>query len=732
MYRSLKGFVALALLAPVTDAIADGKLDTVVVTGGRDTGVPANTPSPTFGISSEQLQSITVVNPEDALKYTPNIHVRKRFIGDNNGVVSVRSTSSRQSARTLVYADGLLLSNFLGSDFSFPPRWSLVTADEIRRVDVLYGPFSARFSGNSIGSTVLISTAMPEHFTVSGGVQYFTQSFDLYGQDQSYDGSLDRLDTQSQPLSYLTATRSAVAAGPSDVPIRGAVPFTDQLGKTGYILGVNGEGVADNVNDQIKLKVTYDIRPSLQVGFTAVDWRQESDNATGSFLRAADGSLVNAGNVSIDGNQYTLATNSFAASNGESHRRLYGLSFRSSHQTGWNYSIVASRFDTVRDVAHAANQSGAGPGTLAFADGSGWTVLDAQADYRPDERVGSHAIAFGLHADRYELDNETWNSTDWRSDAVSTFNNAFAGQTETAAAFVQDTWSFAEWWSLTPGIRFERWRATDGMRALGAVALRYPQRSDAYWSPKLSLRRQLSERWSARFSLGKAYRMPTVSELFQGRVTGAALVNNDPNLQPERSFSKDLTLESGGEKTSLRLSLYEDDIRDALFSQTNTTVFPSVTNIQNVDRVRTRGVELAVAGREWLLPKLDVEASVAWNHARTLENDPNPASVGRYFYRIPDWRADLVGSYRWARWLTSSLAVRYSGRQYNTLDNTDIHPDTFGGTSRFLVVDARVGFALGARSTLNVGVENLNDDRYFVYHPYPGRTYHAEARFRFD
>ena len=47
------------------------------------------------------------------LRYLPSVEVRERFIGDRNGIVSTRTTGTLESARSLVYADGILLSNLL-------------------------------------------------------------------------------------------------------------------------------------------------------------------------------------------------------------------------------------------------------------------------------------------------------------------------------------------------------------------------------------------------------------------------------------------------------------------------------------------------------------------------------------------------------------------------------------------------------------------------------------------
>lgn len=720
-------------------------LERVVVTASKDeaVGIAPDTPGPTFGIDAAALDAFNVTNSEDALKYAPNLAVRRRFVGDNNSIVSVRSTSSRQSARTLVYADGLLLSNLLGSDFGFAPRWSAVAPAEIGRVDVLYGPYSAALPGNSLGASVLITTRMPTQFEADAGAQWLRQSFDLFRTRGDYDGShenayvgsrsgawsyllsLDHLKNSGQPLSFYTTALSSTPAGDGDVAVHGASPYVDQFGRRGYAFGVNGEGETRIDNTQLKLKLAYDFAPATRLSLSVVDWRQDSSNRTGSDLRDADGRVVSSGNIAVDGRRYVLPANAFAPGDGDGERRLYGLSFSSQNDDGWRYEATASLFDVARDVSATSAGAGEGAGQVTYGDGSGWRTFDLRVDRR---REGdAHALAFGYHYDRYVQDSRTFDAADWRARSLTAFDNAFAGKTQTQALFAQDAWRFAPSWKLVAGVRVERWRAFDGRRAQDATRIDYAARSDTYWSPKLALERELDAGWNVRLSLGRAVRLPTVGELFQGRITGGALVNNDPNLKPERSFSKDLTVERALETGTLRFSLYEDDVRDALFSQTNTTVFPTVTNIQNVDRVRTRGQEVAWDVQD-LVAGFDLGLSAAHNDARTLANANNPASVGKRFYRIPEWRADAVGTYRFGDAVALTVAARYSGRQYNTLDNSDVHPDTFGGTSSYFVVDAKLKVRLGAQAELGFGVDNATDRRYFVYHPYPGRTFYAEGK----
>src|SRR5262249_915749 len=132
------------------------------------------------------------------------------------------------SARSLIYADGVLVSALIGNNNSYgSPKWGIVQPDAIAKIDVLYGPFSAAHAGNSIGAVVEIETRMPDklegHIDLAGSRQFFsqyatTEEFDA-GQISASIGDrygplsvrfgAQRTQSDSQPLAYVTATRPA-------------------------------------------------------------------------------------------------------------------------------------------------------------------------------------------------------------------------------------------------------------------------------------------------------------------------------------------------------------------------------------------------------------------------------------------------------------------------------------------------------------------------------------------
>jgi iron complex outermembrane receptor protein len=63
---------------------------------------------------------------------------------------------------------------------------------------------------------------------------------------------------------------------------------------------------------------------------------------------------------------------------------------------------------------------------------------------------------------------------------------------------------------------------------------------------------------------------------------------------------------------------------------------------------------------------------------------------------------------------------------FGTIDNSDLVGHTYQGFEGYFVADVRGVYRASSNIDLSVGVENLTDKRYFLFHPFPGRTVTAE------
>ena len=175
---------------PAAETAMSQSLGVVTVVARRPSSLPTQIPTTIEGVSGETVaRTVNATDSEDALKYFPSLNVRKRYIGDfDHAVLASRASGTQNSARSLVYADGILLSNLLGNGATFTPRWGLVTPEEIERVDVLYGPFSAAYPGNSVGAVVDYVTRMPEQLELHAALSTFGEDFDVYETHDSFGG----------------------------------------------------------------------------------------------------------------------------------------------------------------------------------------------------------------------------------------------------------------------------------------------------------------------------------------------------------------------------------------------------------------------------------------------------------------------------------------------------------------------------------------------------------------
>jgi len=764
----------LAALAQSGDPARDTGV--VVITGQQPSSLPTRIPTTLESITGAQIeQAINASDSEDALKYLPSLLVRKRYIGDyNHAVLSTRASGTGNSARSLVYADGVLLSNLLGNGAAFTPRWAMVTPEEIDRVDVLYGPFSAAYPGNAVGAVVDYVTRQPQRFEAHLKLGLSSQANDLYGHGGSFNAgqasaslgdragplswwvNVNHTDSHGQPLVFATRlVSSGTALQGNETVVNGAVAGLNPRQQAWWLLGSSTE--YRTVQDHAKAKLAWDISANLRAHLLLGYWRNRADGQSTSWLRGADGAELRntAGGdisqaVAIDGKRYTLAATDFSQTRDTLDHVMGAVSLQSRRSGALTWALAASQYGYQADQARAyAPTSKSQPlaGRLTDGAGTGWQTLSAKATLRQD----AHTVDAGLGQDSYRLRSQVHTTAVWQTGEPQAFVSRFAGEIRTRSAFVQDSWQFAPDWATVLGLRAEQWTAHGGVtesaftgsadkgvcNSLGRVCtLAHPVRKATHYSPKAALSHALSDAWVIKASTGRAIRFPTVSELYQGGVNALGqAINHNPDLRPERSQTSELSAEWQVPGARLRSTLFFEDSRDALYAQLNTAT--NANNVQNIAHVRTSGLELAgqAAGdwTAWLAKGLQLQASLTYADSRILANEgyllvPGD-TLGKWQPRVPRWRASALGTWQATRLLSLSYGARFSGTQFSALDNGDTNGMAYTGASRYFTTDLRLLYRIDRQWSAALGVDNLNKRSYWNFHPYPQRSVNAELRF---
>ncbi|MBW8881119.1 MAG: TonB-dependent receptor, partial [Asticcacaulis sp.] len=556
---SLRLVTALLCTTALSPIVAHAETDApeVVVVGARPEKPPTTTESTTADILS---RTTTVVTPEDALRYLPNLTVRQRHLGDTQSPVTTRTSGVGASARSLIYVDGILISALIGNNNgSASPKWGLIAPEAISRVDVMYGPFSAAYPGNSVGAVIEVTTRMPETLEGSFEVQAATQNFKKYGDDDAYATShfagsignrigrfryrlsLNHLDSQSQPLSYVTA---------ASTPAAGSYGDFSRAGLAVQVLG--SSGLEHQIQDTLSGRLTYDLGNATTAAYTFGVFANRDSAAVHTYLRDGGGNPT-----------YTPAFLS-GVYRLEETQLAQALSLTSHTNGVFDYELVVTNFNTLKSRQRTPTTSlpagfDGGAGAAAELDGTGWTTFDAKGIWRRQGATGAHIVNFGVHADRFVLDNPKYALSDWQNGDDGALQTLSQGRTQTLGAWVQDAWRPTPEVKATLGLRFDDWRASRGHNysVKPVLDVTQPERHATGVSPKAVIALTPNDDWTFKVSAGVAYRFPTVTELYQAVTTGAQLSSPDPTLRPERALSSELSAERTWSKASVRVSLFD-------------------------------------------------------------------------------------------------------------------------------------------------------------------------------
>jgi outer membrane receptor protein involved in Fe transport len=303
------------------------------------------------------------------------------------------------------------------------------------------------------------------------------------------------------------------------------------------------------------------------------------------------------------------------------------------------------------------------------------------------------------------------------STGTHTRNNASGGRQRIVGLFGEDLVRIKNW-TVILGARMDNWNNFNASSICTPVAgtcpspsLLYPSRSDLAFSPRFSVLRSLTQNISVTGSVYRAFRAPTLNELYRSFRVASVLTTNNPFLNAERLTGAEAgaNVTTFERKLDLRGTFFWSDIVDPVENVTvDPTANPVLRQKQNLGRIRSRGVELD--GVVHVSRDVQVSAGYAFTDATVVNYTVPPGEVsllGNNVAQVPrnvfTWEARYWNPSR----LLLSLQGRFVGNQFD--DDQNQYP-----LGRFYTMDLQIGRNLTRHLELFAAAENLLDERYNV------------------
>lgn len=314
-------------------------------------------------------------------------------------------------------------------------------------------------------------------------------------------------------------------------------------------------------------------------------------------------------------------------------------------------------------------------------------VLDAKAS-RGFELMGAHSLTLGGQFTRSEL---TDFNPGLRTETDETFSN------RQWALFLEDIWQVHPRVSLTLGSRY-----THDQRFGGKV------------TPRVYGLLQLTDDLYLSAGAASGYRTPELRQSVEGYFLttnrGAAVIEGNPDLEPEESTSYEIGLRHDDGRTRFAVTGFHTDFTNRIDTRDtgdritlNGRTF-DLFEYFNVGKARIRGVELSAG--HFLTPALELSGSYTYTDSETLTGDLK----GLPLARTPDHQASLRVD--WATPL-DGLGLWAAGRYFG--DNVSISSTSRGSVATendgYATVDIGAVYALNDTLTLRTTVFNVSDAR---------------------
>ena len=304
---------------------------------------------------------------------------------------------------------------------------------------------------------------------------------------------------------------------------------------------------------------------------------------------------------------------------------------------------------------------------------------------------------------------------------ANTKDTATGGHQRTAGVFGEDIIQIAPRWTLAVSARFDDWRNFDAFLFTQPITppgastnVAYTSRSYTAFNPRASLVHQMNSHISWSASIYRAFRAPTLNELYRSFRQGNNLTDANPNLMAERLTGGEagMAVEGFDGRLQVHGSFFFNEIIDPV-SSVNCQVTPvppicpaptpnTLTFVRaNLGRTSAPGFEVDWIAR--ITNRFQFSGGYQFVNATVISAPTQPQLVNTWVAQVPHNVLTFQGRYTDPRIVSFTLEGRLVGMQYDT--NQLVMGD-------FFVLDAMASHDMTHGVEVFGAVENLFDEEY--------------------
>jgi outer membrane receptor protein involved in Fe transport len=316
------------------------------------------------------------------------------------------------------------------------------------------------------------------------------------------------------------------------------------------------------------------------------------------------------------------------------------------------------------------------------------------------------------------------------------------GRQRTTGIFGEDLIQIAPRWTLTLSGRFDDWSnfqaslisapINSSAQILPATTTPYSDRGYNAFSPRLSLVHEINSHVSWSASVYRAFRAPTLNELYRSFRQGITVTNSNPSLVAERLTGGEAGVSTNAfnRRIEVRGVFFFNEVIDPItnFQISVTPPPPAQPTLitdqrQNVGRTSSPGFEIDAVAH--LTSRIQLSGGYQYVNATVISSPGSTNLVGLWVPQVPHSVLTFEGRYSNPSRINLSVNGRMVGKQF------DDAPNQFP-MGRFFVLNAMASHDFGRGIEVFAAVENLLNETYlFAAAPPPELGLPIAGRFGF-